>query len=145
MEDKGINRSYTYPPNFGILLHFVMSLFITVYMKNRVFSLEVGEPIFLASQNWPKNFQSNENQTWIVRAPVGNFINVTILYADMGFLICTDGLTVYEGQTPVADSGLCGGGADCIGGGGRQPYIRNFSDKSLLIEKPVVPRRPGHP
>ena len=36
------------------------------------------------------------------------------------------------------------GGTDCSGGGGRQPYIRNFSDKPLLIEKPVVPRRPGH-
>ena len=115
MEHKEINRSYTCPTNFGILLHFVTSLFITVYMENRVFSLEVGEPIFVASQNWPKNFKSNENQTLIVRAPVGNFINVTILYADMGFFICTDGLTIYEGQTPVADSGFCEGGADCVG------------------------------
>ena len=44
----------------------------------------------------------------------------------MGFFICTDGLTIYEGQTPVADLGFCEGGVDCIGR--RQP-IRNFPDK----------------
>ena len=71
--------------------------FFLVYMEDTTFTLEPGQPIFVASRNWPRNFKPNENQTWIVRAPVGNFINVTVLYADMGFFICMDGLTIYEG------------------------------------------------
>ena len=56
-----------------------------------------GNPVFISSKNWPRDYPDNEDRTWILTAPSGNNLNVTFLYAafESG---CYDKVYLYEGK-----------------------------------------------
>ena len=56
-----------------------------------------GNPVFISSKNWPRDYPNNEDWAWILTAPSGNNLNVTFLFAafEGG---CYDKVYLYEGK-----------------------------------------------
>ena len=60
-------------------------------------SVSRGHPVFVGSKNWPRFYPNREDRTWILTAPVGNYLNVTFLYAAFASG-CYDKVYVYKGK-----------------------------------------------
>ena len=82
-------------------MSFSLFLFDTVSIPDGGSSfVSRGHPIFISSKNWPRYYPNREDRTWTLTAPVGNYLNVTFLYAafESG---CYDKVYIYEGEKRI--------------------------------------------